>query len=712
MRNNFWILFVIVFAWLLAGCGSQIQPMATATITAQKTTLKPQPTMTLIPIPTLTPSPTTPLIPLPKDVFDNFQKLSGDCKIKTAFGFVPSGETVDEQIVTDATIGQIKFSLFWNAGDLGLTLLQPDGKLMDQDATKTDPVNKEFTSNPASFDIGLLAKQEYFIRAPQQGVWTARILGKSALTTGSAYMLDVSALDAAQTSFHFDKKEYFPGDAISISASMDDNTSGSLLASPAYIYGMAINVIVEDPAHKRYSFALFDDGYHNDGKANDGAYANYFKNTLTTGIYKFYFQLSGLNKRAGEPFTRECFLAKTVKPIPSPTPDPMPGDESQVCKGTIQASEPVVVRPEGVGGSNSSEYGHYAFYPQAVTTSAGVLVTWHVGFDGQSPQPNAYMRFLDKNLKPIGDVSLLFKRNWIGDSASLTPTNNGIVFSYCGRYNTDDRVTSAFLDPYGRLISEKDWAPTDQDCDGGIAQPVWTGSNLIFAWSHMGEWPVSNTSDVHFSIVDASGNLIAEKKFHLDGWGNPSLLFQGGHILMMVTVTKLGQATQGILHRFDLEGNELGKPTTLNPAEYEVNGKILTGRFGFMFPVSDGWMLFAPSGDTDIYTAHFSEDESVPVFDPVIVHTDFDFVNGFQAIVPYGDGVAILMEKPSGQYVVLFLSKNGTVTQQWLPQKDEQPIYGSLFEHQGRLFLIYTSGHKSGDPLTNQVLLRELQCVP
>jgi len=54
-----------------------------------------------------------------------------------------------------------------------------------------------------------------------------------------------------------------------------------------------MQVIVEDPAKKQYSFELYDDGRHGDGKSDDGIYANAFSNTLHIGKYNLgAFQMS------------------------------------------------------------------------------------------------------------------------------------------------------------------------------------------------------------------------------------------------------------------------------------------------------------------------------------------------------------------------------------------------------------------------------------
>jgi hypothetical protein len=160
------VFSVMFFGLSLSGCVGQIQS-TTTTATAIKPTATYEPLETpwglgSIPAATLalyTPAPTLTFVPLPKDVFDNFEELSGHCKIKTAFGVITSGATIEEQIISDLTVGQIWFSLFWREGDLDLILIKPDGTLLDTAAIEADRINKSFIS-----EHGL---QQYFIRAPQ-----------------------------------------------------------------------------------------------------------------------------------------------------------------------------------------------------------------------------------------------------------------------------------------------------------------------------------------------------------------------------------------------------------------------------------------------------------------------------------------------------------------------------------------------------------------
>ena len=108
-----------------------------------------------------------------------------------------------------------------------------------------------------------------------------------------------------------DKSEYFAGDPIKLTASIEDSFSAAP-TGPEYIYGATMLVTAEDPALSQYTFELYDDGQHGDGSANDGVYANAFNNTSLAGSYNFNVHVSGLNNRDGQPFTREHFLSQVV----------------------------------------------------------------------------------------------------------------------------------------------------------------------------------------------------------------------------------------------------------------------------------------------------------------------------------------------------------------------------------------------------------------
>lgn len=514
-------------------------------------------------------------------------------------------------------------------------------------------------------------------------------------------MEDVRAIKEADVSIAFDMQKYFPGNPMKLSASMNE---GGYRSKP--LHGIVVKVIVQDPALKRHSFDLYDNGHRSDPNAGDGIYTNVFDDTLDIGIYKFHILLTGHDNSANTTFTRECFIAKTVLANPLPTSTPAPGTENKSCK-RIDAANPIVVRPEGMGGNDSDMYSRYAFRPKAVSTGAGILVTWYMGFDGLAPAPNAYQRLLDDNANPVGDVNLLFERNWVGEAYGLVRQGDDAVLSYCGRFHkgpygfqemfTDDKdmYTSALLDPYGQLISEHVLSPTNLRCAYG-AQAIWTGARMLY------------TSGSTLHITDANGNSISSRTIHTDIGSYPSLATGHGRVLMALA-TKSGLLA---VHRFDLEGNDLGEPAIIYPTTYEANGKIVTGYFRspYVVPTADGWMVIAESAPAGAYIVHLAPDGS-PTSSPVIIDENTQYLNSIADAIPYGGGAVYLRYLMSG-YSALFISKDGVIDQQWIPQEGVQPINASLFEHQGRLYLVYTSGKTGGIHLTNQVLILELQCVP
>ena len=219
--------------------------------------------------------------------------IYGEDVLRTASGTVPSGGTAEVKVLLDATIGSTTFSLFWRGSELDLTLVQPDGSIIDPSVAETNP-NISFTSGGTY--------QFYKIDSPQVGEWTMRIFGKTTPADGEAYSISVSAMSSMNASIKFDKARYFAGEPIKIESKIEDTFMDS--ASPQYILGATMEVIVEDPDLHQHSFVLYDDGLHGDGAANDGIYANTFDSTSLIGNYNFKVRISGLNKD-GQSFTRE-----------------------------------------------------------------------------------------------------------------------------------------------------------------------------------------------------------------------------------------------------------------------------------------------------------------------------------------------------------------------------------------------------------------------
>ena len=229
-------------------------------------------------------------------------RVYGESGVKTASGTVSPGGMAEQTVLIDSTIGSATFSLFWRGSELDLTLVQPDGSIIDPSAAESNP-KVSFTSGGTY--------QFYKIYNPQAGEWTMRIFGKSTPADGEAYSIAVSAMEAMEASIEFDQAEYFAGEPVQIRGRIEDTFVD--FAEPSYILGATIKVTVEDPGLNHYSLELYDDGLHGDGEANDGVYANTFADTSLIGNYNFKVQVSGTNNRSGQPFTREYTFSRVLK---------------------------------------------------------------------------------------------------------------------------------------------------------------------------------------------------------------------------------------------------------------------------------------------------------------------------------------------------------------------------------------------------------------
>ncbi|MFZ5912436.1 MAG: choice-of-anchor X domain-containing protein [Chloroflexota bacterium] len=213
---------------------------------------------------------------------------------------IAAGDTINDGILVDSAMGSMTVSFFTSADGVSLTLTQPDGNPIDLDSPSVT-----YTSG-SGYEM-------YKILAPQTGTWTTSVSS----SIDGEYSLSVSTMDAMTVSVAADKDEYVAGEPIVFTASVNDSTSGSLLAPPNYILGATIQVTAEDPALDQTTFELYDDGQHGDGQANDGIYGNAFDDASLEGVYNFKVQISGNNNRDGQPFTREEALPVVVLAPPN-----------------------------------------------------------------------------------------------------------------------------------------------------------------------------------------------------------------------------------------------------------------------------------------------------------------------------------------------------------------------------------------------------------
>lgn len=231
-----------------------------------------------------------------------YSKVYGESVVKRVSGTVLPNSTVEQNVAVDSTIGSMNFSINWPGSDLDLTLVRPDGMVVDPTVAENDP-DIAFVSN--------LTYEFYTVYAPQPGIWTMRIFGKSTDPSGEDFIASVSAMNSMILSVDVDKTDYFTGDSIKLTASVED---GSLVdpLDTDYVHDLTAQVTVIDPGINTFAFELYDDGLHGDGNPDDGVYANTFDNTGLEGSYNFNVQISGNNIKYSQPFTREEALSISV----------------------------------------------------------------------------------------------------------------------------------------------------------------------------------------------------------------------------------------------------------------------------------------------------------------------------------------------------------------------------------------------------------------
>ncbi len=213
---------------------------------------------------------------------------------------ITAGATVNESMLVDSAMGSMTVSFFKSGAGPSLTLTQPNGSTVDINAPNVTYISDTYY-------------ESYTILAPQTGEWTTSISSSVA----GKYSLSTSTMDAMTFSASTDQDHYLSGTPIKVTASVNDSTSGSLTADPAYIHGAVMQVVIENPALAQSTINLYDDGQHDDSNADDGIYSNTFINTVLEGNYSFNVQVSGNNNRDGQPFTREKILSAVVVSPPT-----------------------------------------------------------------------------------------------------------------------------------------------------------------------------------------------------------------------------------------------------------------------------------------------------------------------------------------------------------------------------------------------------------
>lgn len=224
---------------------------------------------------------------------------NGELKIQSSTSIsntISQGEMVTYRIPID-NASLADFVLIWSEGTLNLTLISPNGTLIDPSY-----VNPSVTY----YDDSQLTIQGYAIKDPVAGIWNVSVFGANVSAQGEKYAISTYLDTSTILSLELSKNLFEPNEAFSIKANL------TFCNQP--VTGASLNVAIQRPDNLTESIALYDDGLHEDYQANDGLYGNLFTNTSTWGTYRITATANGsLN---GEQFARQEFAIARVEQYP------------------------------------------------------------------------------------------------------------------------------------------------------------------------------------------------------------------------------------------------------------------------------------------------------------------------------------------------------------------------------------------------------------
>jgi len=215
-------------------------------------------------------------------------------------GTVTTGQTITHTMPIDVS-GMTQFTLMWTEGDLDLTLVDPTNRLIDPAVAEVDP-DIDFEEVPGT--DGLMNAEAYTVANTPPGLWTLNIEGIDTAGSEMPFLALVIVDSLLSLEVTTDQDWYPQGQSAHISASLSDESGG--------VSGATVNADIVKPDGITDTLALYDDGIHGDGVADDGVYANDYPGTSMGGYYAVLTTAAG--SWQSESFERGAETAFTVSP--------------------------------------------------------------------------------------------------------------------------------------------------------------------------------------------------------------------------------------------------------------------------------------------------------------------------------------------------------------------------------------------------------------
>lgn len=228
------------------------------------------------------------------------QQLVGDTLVQS--NNVPPYDTTQPglkwQAAVDPGATEIQPGLKWQASNFVLTLISPDGLVIDSALAAGNPSDGiDFFSGPAS--------TFFRIRNPKSGTWTLNVQGRVFPSVPEPLHLSILSSTDLTLSISFDRLLYAPGDPVIVTATL---FRGGEVDGEKHIVGGApvrdatvIALVTSPGSSSVQTLTLVHIG--------NGVYRGVFANTGTPGSYDFHVIASKPDE-----FNRESFQSVFVSP--------------------------------------------------------------------------------------------------------------------------------------------------------------------------------------------------------------------------------------------------------------------------------------------------------------------------------------------------------------------------------------------------------------
>jgi len=234
--------------------------------------------------------------------------------------YINPSEQVGESVYIDSFTDKALFFLSWGGSDLDLTLVRPDGTIVDPEVAEDDSNIRYVEEETYEF---------YEVKEPMVGDW--QVIIDAVDVSGEEYFSLQVMAGASDVSFnaYTDKESYTYPEKILIKAKVQ-------VEYP--VAGAEVTGTVSRPDGSETNIILYDDGLslHGDETSDDGEYSNYFSEYTVDGEYVFDMKVvnkegiqsfanielttEDLHPQPIDPFKREASMSVTVTGIPEELP--------------------------------------------------------------------------------------------------------------------------------------------------------------------------------------------------------------------------------------------------------------------------------------------------------------------------------------------------------------------------------------------------------